>query len=330
MIAIENVNSAARGVDYGIRVCRYRLYCVCGKKIEYGVFPFPLMSVYSPERIGVIGCSIVTGAVRCRIRTRSVATLAENVAIRRGFGIVSWRSLPAIRGVSMKHVSGIGGCAAILLLLSTLMGCASVTLQWPLPAKIDAAEQALFEGEWISEGQIIYVRFTDDGAGRFAGVDWKEGRFQMDEGEIIVSKGRERSFLSVRVKENGVWDERYYFAQYRFTEPGEMVLWLPDTKAFGEAVEKGMLEGSVEKGKHTQSVTISSEPEKVLAILNDPANGALFGEKEPMILKRLMLPSATGEKEGASSEVSPVPAAGEEEESGQAPMAGGDREGIKH
>jgi hypothetical protein len=223
----------------------------------------------------------------------------------------------------VKRFHGIGGISAFLFLVSTLVGCASVTIQQPLPAKIDAAEQALFEGEWVSEGQIIYVRFGDKGIGRFAGVDWKEGRFQLDEGEILVTKGAEKSFLSVRVKEDGVWDDRYYFARYRFAEPGDLVLWLPDTKAFGEAVEKGKLEGVVEKGKHTQSVAISSKPEKVLAFLNDPANGALFDEKEPMVLKRLVLPSATSEKEGASSEVSPAPAAREVEESGQVPVAGG-------
>ena len=127
-----------------------------------------------------------------------------------------------------------------------------------------------------------------------------------------------------------MWDDRYYFAQYRFTEPGDLVLWLPDTKAFGDAVAKGKLEGVVEKGKHTQSVMISSKPEKVLAFLNDPVNGALFDEKEPMVLKRLVFPSATMEMGSASSEVSTAPAAGEVEESAQVPVAGGDREGIKH
>jgi hypothetical protein len=221
----------------------------------------------------------------------------------------------------MKHFHGIGGISVILFLVSTFMGCASVTIRQPLPAKSDAAEQAMLEGEWVSEGQIIYVRFGENGIGRFAGVDWKEGRFQLDEGELIVTKGEGKSFLSVRVKESGVWDERYYFAQYRFTEPGgNLVLWLPDTKAFGDAVAKGKLEGVVEKGKHTQSVTISSKPEKVLEFLNDPANGALFDEKEPMILKKLVRSPATSEKEGASIEEGAAAGTEVEEDGGHAPV----------
>jgi hypothetical protein len=187
----------------------------------------------------------------------------------------------------------------------------------PLPDKVDGVEKALFEGEWVSEGQIIYVRFGDGGVGRFAGVDWKEGRFQLDEGEMIITKGEGRSFVSVRVKENGVWDERYYFAQYRFTEPGDLELWLPDTKAFAEAIAKGKLEGVVEKGKHTQSVTISGKPEKVLTFLNDPANGALFDSKEPMILKRLILQSASPGKGGTSTGGVPVSDTGAEEAAGR-------------
>jgi hypothetical protein len=220
----------------------------------------------------------------------------------------------------MKRIHGIGGILAILFLVSTLMGCASVTIQQPLPAKFDAEEQDMIEGEWVAEGQIIYVRFADNGIGRFAGVDWKEGRFQLDEGEIIVTKGTEKSFLSVRVKESGVWDDRYYFAQYRFTESGDLELWLPDAKAFGDAVAKGKLEGVVEKGKHTQSVSISSKPEKVLAFLNDPANGALFDEKEPMVLKRLELPSATSEMDGASTEDEAATGTEVKEDAVQAPV----------
>jgi hypothetical protein len=220
----------------------------------------------------------------------------------------------------MKRFHGSGGISVILLLVSTFMGCASVTIQRPLPARIDASEQAMFEGEWVSEGQIIYIRFTDNSVGRFAGLDWKDGRFQLDEGEIIVTKGQEKSFVSVRVKENGVWDERYYFAQYRLTEAGDLVLWLPDTKAFGDAVAKGSLAGTVEKGKHTQSVTISSEPEKVLAFLNNPAHGELFDSKEPMILKKLVLSPSSGERERASTGEGPADSAEVGEDGGQPPV----------
>lgn len=220
----------------------------------------------------------------------------------------------------MKRFYGNGRILAFLFLVWTLCGCASVAMRQPLPEKVDAPEKALFEGEWVSEGQIIYIRFGEGGHGRFAGVDWKEGRFQLDEGEMIVTKGEGRSFLSVRIEENGVWDERYYFARYRFTESGDLELWLPDTKAFAEAIEKGTLEGVVEKGKHTQSVTISSKPEKVLAFLIASENEMLFDSKEPMILKRLILSPSTGEKDGSTTDEGSEDGTDVEEGAGQAPV----------
>jgi hypothetical protein len=185
----------------------------------------------------------------------------------------------------------------ILFQVSVLGGCASVTSQRPLPQAVDAKEQARFEGEWVSDGQVIYLRFGEDGVGRFAGVDWKQGRFQLDEGEIIVTKGPVRSFLSARIKENGTWEQHYYFAEYLFADSGDLVLWLPNVRAFADAVAKGKLAGVVEKGKHTQSVMLTSPPEKLLAFLSDPANSMVFDYREPMILRKLVLTAASGEME---------------------------------
>jgi hypothetical protein len=200
----------------------------------------------------------------------------------------------------MRRYRGIRGALSILFLLAVLGGCSSVTVRQPLPRMADADELAAFEGEWVSEGQVLYVRFGADGIGRFAGVDWKDDRFRLDEGEIIISKGTERSYLSVRVMENGKWSEGYYIAQYRFTGQGDLILWLPDIGAFADAVGKGRLDGVVEKGSHTGSVLVTSAPEKVMAFLNNPANGAIFDYREPMIIKKLLLAPPSREVESIS------------------------------
>lgn len=200
----------------------------------------------------------------------------------------------------MTRYRGSRWALSILFLLAVLAGCSSVTVKQPLPSMADAAELAAFEGEWVSEGQILYVRFGADGIGRFAGVDWKEDRFSLDEGEIIVSKGAEKGYLSVRLMENGKWLDNYYIAQYRFTGQGDLILWLPDIVAFADAVGKGKLDGVVEKGSHTGSVALTSTPEKLMAFLNDPANGALFDYREPMIIKKLLLAPPAREVESIS------------------------------
>jgi hypothetical protein len=154
---------------------------------------------------------------------------------------------------------------------------------------VDTAERARFEGDWVSDDQIFYIRFGSNGIGQFAGVEWKNDRFQLERGEFIVSKGTRDGFLSVRVLEEGKWQDSYFFVQYHFTREGEFVVWSPEAKAFADAVGKGKLKGTLEKGKSSVSVVLTGPPENILAFLNDPANGALFDYREPMIFKKLIL-----------------------------------------
>ena len=184
------------------------------------------------------------------------------------------------------------------LLVSAVTGCASVTLLQPLPATADATERARLEGEWIAEDQIIHVRFGSNGMGQIAGVDWKDGQFRLETGEITACRGARQRFLSVRVKTDQEWEPHYYFAQYDFTPEGDLLLRLPDPVLFDAAVQTGRLEGTVEKTDYFHTVEISSAPEVLVAFLNDPESGELFDFKDPMILKRLVL--------GTSDEGEPV------------------------
>jgi hypothetical protein len=162
-----------------------------------------------------------------------------------------------------------------LLLVLAVGGCSSVTIKEPLPMISNAAELARFQGEWVSDDQILYIRLGSNGIGKFAGVDWKNDQFQLEKGEFIVSKGSENGFLSVRVQENDKWLEGYYFLQYHFTKAEDLLLWLPEVNAFADAVEKEKLKGTTEKGKSSVSVVIISPPEKILAFLNDPSKLAV-------------------------------------------------------
>jgi hypothetical protein len=164
-----------------------------------------------------------------------------------------------------------------------------VTLLQPLPATADAAERARLEGEWIVEGQIIHVRFGSEGRGQIAGIDWKDGQFRLETGEIAACRGSRQRFLSVRMKTDNEWEHHYYFAQYDFTPEGDLMLRLPDPVAFDAAIQTGRLEGTVEKTEFLHSVELSSLPEIILAFLNDPDNGELFNAKNLLILKRLVL-----------------------------------------
>jgi hypothetical protein len=182
-----------------------------------------------------------------------------------------------------------GWLVATALIALGVAGCSSVTLTQPLPGNAEAARRTPFEGDWISGDQVVHVRFDSTGTGRFAGVDWKRERFQLDQGEFIISRGARRDILSARIQEDGRWEPRYFFARYRFTSQGDLVLWFPRVDAFRKAIEQGHLVGTAEAGRYTISVTITSPPEVVLRYLDDPAHEGLFDLEDPLILKRLML-----------------------------------------
>jgi hypothetical protein len=166
-------------------------------------------------------------------------------------------------------------------------GCSSVTTVQPLPWKIEPADQDKFEGTWLLGGGALQIRFAETGVARFAGLDWEDGQFQLERGEMTICHGEELDFLSVRTEEGGAWMDRYYLVQYRFTDEGDLVLWLPNPEAFAEAIAHGRLEGTVEGGDCCPDATITSQPDTLLELIDDADDRELFDYREPMILRRV-------------------------------------------
>lgn len=174
-----------------------------------------------------------------------------------------------------------------VFLISLLAGCSSVVTVQPLPQTRDQREHALLEGEWLSEDSVVSLRFASDGVGRIAALDWRDDRFQIEEARLMICKGVAGSYFTVRVREHGAWEDNYYFARYRLTSRGDLLVWVPTVDVFRAAVAAGRLEGTVAKGKWGTSVTVTSAPEKLLAFLEGRHNGNLFEWEEPIILRRL-------------------------------------------
>jgi hypothetical protein len=71
----------------------------------------------------------------------------------------------------------------LLLLLS---GCSFVTTQQPLSSAPEPIDRDKFEGAWLSEEEVVFIRFAASGVARLAGLDWKDDQFQMVQGEMII------------------------------------------------------------------------------------------------------------------------------------------------
>jgi len=169
-------------------------------------------------------------------------------------------------------------------------GCSSVTITQPLSTQPKPIDKDKFEGTWLIEKDTAVVRFASNGVARIAGVEWKGENFRLVQGEMIVTEGKTENFISIRFAEDGVWTNRYLFAQYTFTDTGDLVLWPPNTSEFEDAIRTKTLQGVVTKGQYSSSINVTNSPTDMLDFMNDPQRVNLFNYREPMVLRRIIAP----------------------------------------
>jgi hypothetical protein len=192
--------------------------------------------------------------------------------------------------------SGLTGKIVVLVSWVVLLslGCSSVTTVQPLPWKTEPGDQDRFEGTWLVGDDSFQIRFTESGVARFAGLDWEDDQFRLEQGEMIICRGEHLGFLSVRTREDGEWTDHYYLVQFKFTDPGELLLWLPEADAFADAIAHNRVKGTVDGDGTGTDITITSPPEALLDLIDDPEDLELFDYKSPLILRRVTVwePSA--------------------------------------
>lgn len=177
----------------------------------------------------------------------------------------------------------------LLLCLFTLLfsGCSEVLVTQPLPAARNPSDREKLEGYWLMEKKVVFIKFADNGVGHLAALDWRDNQFQVVKAEMIISEGSTRRFLCLRMDGTERPSDDYALFTYRLSPDGELSFILPDEDKFKALIDSGELVGSVSRGRHSMSVRISSPPEVVLKILDNPARNDLFKNREPFVLRRL-------------------------------------------
>lgn len=181
-----------------------------------------------------------------------------------------------------KTFSFMGAVLAAVL----LAGCGAA-MKAPLPAApVTQAERDRFEGAWIGgkNDGVFEVRFRCDGVGELAITAWDGEKFHMVHGEAVLSRGKQGGqFLSIREEmEPGRWSD-YIPVKYRFVSPSSLVVWLPRTPPFADAVSAGKLRGKSDKFE----TLLTSPPEAVLAFIDAPDDTVLFDYSDPLTFRRI-------------------------------------------
>lgn len=175
-------------------------------------------------------------------------------------------------------------CAALLL-----CQCSPVTTTHPLTTKPKAIDREKFEGSWLidDEGHTLQVKFDDEGIAQIAALEWKNNHFELETMEMTIAEGGEHNFMSLRAKEDGQWMKNYFFAQYKFTEQGDLVAWLPDSKAFENAIKEKLIHGKIKPGKYSTDINVSSDASTLLKLINSSKNPELFDYQNPIVLRKI-------------------------------------------
>jgi hypothetical protein len=187
----------------------------------------------------------------------------------------------------MRVLTGILPPTVVFAILVLFCGCSTVTMSRPLSEDPKPLDQKKFEGTWVANGGALTVRFSENGIAKFASVDWKDDEFYLVRGEMIVTHGLNRRFLSLRIEEDGKWMDSYLLLQYRFTDDGDLLVWEPNFKAFEEAINKGALQGAIRKEKYSETIAITSEPQVLLNFIDAREEKVLFEYQDPHLFKRV-------------------------------------------
>lgn len=166
-------------------------------------------------------------------------------------------------------------------------GCSSVTTSFPISAEPQPIDQDKFEGSWMVDKGAVSLQFASNGVARLAGVEWKDDRFRMVQGEMIVAKGQKNNFISLRFEDDGAWTNSYYLLQYHFTDQGELLLWQPNAKAFESAVATNRQMGVVSKSQYSVHVNMTNSPSALIEFIETSGVPDLFDYREPTVLRKI-------------------------------------------
>ena len=174
-------------------------------------------------------------------------------------------------------------CAVVV---ATLASCASVNLSEPLPSNTSADQRKEIEGQWVNSDGACIIKFDAKGVGRLASLKWNDEKqeFQKEEHEFWVTSINTELYVSAKFEEDN--HVAYVLAKCAVDDT-HLILWGADPDTFAALIEAKQLTGTVEEGKYSKTVSLTTSSKLVMELLEKSKRKDLFMLEEPMILQRI-------------------------------------------
>ncbi|RLE20967.1 MAG: hypothetical protein DRJ65_17060 [Acidobacteria bacterium] len=174
---------------------------------------------------------------------------------------------------------------AVALVLSSVIGCSTVTsvnpIGWPLENDLSAE----LTGTWMgAEANQLQIHCDSTGRLSYAVTEWKDdqGAFVLETGNGVLRTIGDRVFFNYVENQEG---ERptHSFLLLRVMD-GQLVIWLPNVDQFRSLVEEQTLKGDVVDGAEPTNVVLTGSSEEIAKALETLDLADLFDWAEPAIV----------------------------------------------
>lgn len=175
--------------------------------------------------------------------------------------------------------------AVALLFLST--GCSSVSSTKQLGQPVTDVEAKQLEGIWlIPDEQPIHIRHVAGNELRMAGIEWKDGSFELVEMTLHVTRDNDVLYVNLT---HGKSNEptTYSFLRLSTIESELLLAQGPNVTTFEQAVADGKINGTIERKQHETNVALDPDGKQLDEFVSPSRAAEQFNFEEPLVLRRI-------------------------------------------
>lgn len=179
------------------------------------------------------------------------------------------------------------GAGLLFILLSVLLStsCSTVTVSTPIKTNIHVEKLKKFEGNWLSDGEVSQITFSENGEGNIGTLVWDYHRelFEAQSYKFTLFEVDDE-WLVTGYESDKKEDTEYHLLLIKPDEENVTIL-RPDVDVFLELVSQKQIAGEVFAGKGAGAYLEMTSKEFIN--FYKTSNKELFDKGEPVVLKKV-------------------------------------------